>query len=192
MLEARRFVDSGDTRPSPRLVPHVALAAATGGFDVLRVVGRGGFGAVYRGTWLGRAVAVKARFGTDAARQDCLALPTQKSLPRRCAKVLDAESTQGTAEFQREVRWRLLRPPDGCDPGTGPLAALLPPFETESASLRAERHTLFKGGRPGTAPRRSTPAPASSRGRAHLCGRSLAMFLLSPSVVVSLWRSAAE
>ncbi len=35
------------------------LAAATGGFAAASVVGRGGFGPVYRGEWNGQAVAVK-------------------------------------------------------------------------------------------------------------------------------------
>jgi hypothetical protein len=35
------------------------LAAATGGFAASRILGRGGFGPVYRGEWAGQAVAIK-------------------------------------------------------------------------------------------------------------------------------------
>ena len=61
---------------SIKAAPYDAIAAATGRFDVNRVIGRGGFGPVYRGTLAGRAVAVKA---------------------------LDRFSSQGIREFMREV-----------------------------------------------------------------------------------------
>ncbi len=35
------------------------LAAATGGFAAWSILGRGGFGPVYRGEWGGQAVAIK-------------------------------------------------------------------------------------------------------------------------------------
>ena len=35
------------------------LAAGTGGFAASRILGRGGFGPVYRGEWAGQAVAIK-------------------------------------------------------------------------------------------------------------------------------------
>jgi hypothetical protein len=38
---------------------HAELAAATGGFAAASILGRGGFGAVYRGELRGQAVAVK-------------------------------------------------------------------------------------------------------------------------------------
>jgi hypothetical protein len=38
---------------------HAELAAATGGFAASTILGRGGFGPVYRGDWGGRAVAIK-------------------------------------------------------------------------------------------------------------------------------------
>ena len=55
-----------------------ALAAATDGFSDARLLGRGGFGAVYRGRLAGLDVAVKR---------------------------LDAASMQGAAEFANEVRF---------------------------------------------------------------------------------------
>lgn len=61
----------------PCLVLYQALAVATENFDSSHVVGRGGFGTVYQGKWRQRDVAVK---------------------------VLDDSSTQGTAEFQRELQ----------------------------------------------------------------------------------------
>ena len=53
-----------------------AHEAATDGFDAKHIVGRGGFGVVYRGAWRGRDVAVKRN---------------------------DVGSTPGDAEFAREV-----------------------------------------------------------------------------------------
>jgi hypothetical protein len=38
---------------------YAELEVATGGFDNVQIIGRGGFGPVYRGEWQGRAVAVK-------------------------------------------------------------------------------------------------------------------------------------
>ncbi len=35
------------------------LVASTGGFEASRILGRGGFGPVYRGEWAGQAVAIK-------------------------------------------------------------------------------------------------------------------------------------
>ena len=55
---------------------HAELAAATYGFADAQILGRGGFGAVYKGEWRGRAVAVKR---------------------------LDADSTQGMREASREI-----------------------------------------------------------------------------------------
>ena len=59
-----------------RILGYQALADATNGFEDQRIVGRGGFGPVYRGELDGRAVAVK---------------------------VLEAAGGQGVQEFQREV-----------------------------------------------------------------------------------------
>ena len=59
-----------------RIVSYQALADATNGFDTANIVGRGGFGPVYRGELDGHAVAVK---------------------------VLEAAGGQGVQEFQREV-----------------------------------------------------------------------------------------
>ena len=59
-----------------RILSYQALADAMNGFDAADIVGRGGFGPVYRGELNGRAVAVK---------------------------VLEAAGGQGVQEFQREV-----------------------------------------------------------------------------------------
>jgi hypothetical protein len=58
-------------------VTFAAVAEATGNFDPARIVGRGGFGAVWRGVWRGRDVAMK-----------------------KC----DTSSIQGDVEFGRELR----------------------------------------------------------------------------------------
>jgi serine/threonine protein kinase len=48
-------------------VPFAELEAATENFNPNRIIGRGGFGAVYRGEWNGRSVAVK-KCDSDAAQ----------------------------------------------------------------------------------------------------------------------------
>ena len=63
---------------APSQVPYAALEAATAGFNPTHIIGRGGFGAVYRGEWRARQVAVK-----------CLD---------------EGLSRQGEQEFQAEVR----------------------------------------------------------------------------------------
>ena len=66
-----------DNDDDARLVSFAALEAATAGFDMTRVIGRGGFGPVLRGEWRGRDVAIKK---------------------------LDTSSLQGDVEFGRELR----------------------------------------------------------------------------------------
>ena len=58
-------------------VSFAELEAATAGFDPHRIIGRGGFGPVYRGEWKGRTVAVK-----------------------KC----DSDTAQGEREARREMR----------------------------------------------------------------------------------------
>ena len=67
---------ANDNDDDARLVSFAALEAATAGFDMTRVIGRGGFGPVFRGEWRGRDVAIKK---------------------------LDAGSAQGDVEFGREL-----------------------------------------------------------------------------------------
>ena len=108
-----------------RSLAYAALEAATGGFDAARVVGRGGFGPVYRGELGGRDVAVK---------------------------VLEAAGQQGLPEFQREVdvlsrclhenvvplRAVCLAPRAGCPRATGGRRDGGPDGDERAEVLRAE------------------------------------------------------
>ena len=59
-----------------RLVAYSELEVATDGFSAAHIIGRGGFGHVFRGTWRGHDVAIKK---------------------------LDTQSSQGSVEFEREL-----------------------------------------------------------------------------------------
>lgn len=66
LMRARQHAGAADARSLSQALSgetstasHAELAAATGGFAASSILGRGGFGPVYRGEWGGQAVAVK-------------------------------------------------------------------------------------------------------------------------------------
>ncbi len=66
LARARQVVGSADVRSLSQALSgetstasFAELAAATGGFAASSILGRGGFGPVYRGEWGGQAVAIK-------------------------------------------------------------------------------------------------------------------------------------